>query len=59
VAEAGTRGPDNCHLHLSYGNGAVTIPLGYDYEMWVPGNGGYWTAVQNGMPKEGQVIRRP
>ena len=59
VAEAGTRGPDNCHLHLSYSNGTVTIPLGYNYERWVPTNGGYWTAITNGMPKQDEVIRRP
>jgi concanavalin A-like lectin/glucanase superfamily protein len=58
VAEAGTRGPNNCHLHLSYGNGTVTVPLGYDYERW-DASLGSWIAVQNGMPRQGQVIRRP
>jgi hypothetical protein len=59
VAEAGTRGPDNCHLHFGYSNGTVTVPLGYNYELWVSTNGGYWTSIQNGMPNTGDVIRKP
>jgi hypothetical protein len=58
VAEAGTRGLNNCHLHFSYSNGTVTVPLGYDYERWDAAQG-VWIGVQNGMPRQGQVIRRP
>jgi hypothetical protein len=59
VAEAGTRGPDNCHLHFGYSNGTVTIPLGYNYERWVSTNGGYWTTITNGMPRTDEIIQRP
>ena len=59
VAEAGTRGPDNCHLHFGYSNGTVTIPLGYNYERWISTNGGYWTTITNGMPRTGEIIQRP
>jgi hypothetical protein len=59
VAEAGTREANNCHLHFGYSNGAVSIPLGYNYERWESSNGGYWTAIQNGLPAQDEIIRRP
>jgi hypothetical protein len=34
------------------------VPLGYDYERW-DASLGSWIAVQNAMPRQGQVIRRP
>jgi hypothetical protein len=58
VAEAGTRGPGNCHLHFGYRGETVSIPLGLNYERWDAAQA-RWIAVQNGMPGDGQVIRKP
>jgi hypothetical protein len=58
VAEAGTRGANNCHLHFSATADGVGVPTAFDdYEYLLPGSPRWFSA--SGIPKVGDLIRRP
>lgn len=62
VAQAGTRGANNCHLHFDTHsadhNDLVTIPMAFSNYQASDDNGATWYTVTRGVPRNGQWIRR-
>jgi hypothetical protein len=60
LAKAGTRGPDNCHLHFGVGiTGTTTFPVAFTDYMLLDRTTNTWQFVALGIPQEGQIFRNP